>query len=152
MRELGPGFTLTYTAGLQSRVLLDVTPNMRNVGRIVDEDEIIQLYQRTDILLFPTRQEGFGLVALEAMACGVPVIATRGTALPEVVEDGITGILCPEGDISAFVAACRRLATNRDLWQTTSAAARRRTEMLFSEDIIIPQYIALYEALLSGTS
>jgi len=151
MRELGPSFTLTYTAGLQSRALSNVAANMRNVGRIDDEDEIIRLYQDTDILLFPTRQEGFGLAALEAMACGVPVIATRGTALPEVVEDGVTGMLCPEGDVPAFVTACRLLGADRHLWQTTSAGARRRAEMLFSEDIIIPQYIGLYEALLSGT-
>ncbi len=82
------------------------------------------------------------------MACGKPVNAANSSSLPEVVEDGETGILCPRDDIGTFVSACRKLANNPETLKEYGQAARRRAEGLFSEDNIVPQYISLYEVLL----
>ncbi len=147
MKELGPGFELHFTSGIRRYKPEELTDNMRPLGRIADEGRLIEIYRQCDALLFPSRLEGFSLVPLEAMACGKPVIATNISSLPEVVLDGVTGFLCPKDDIAAFVTACRNLAYDPETLRQYGKAARRRAEELFSEDIIIPQYISLYEKL-----
>ena len=116
------------------------------LGRL-DEEELIHEYQECDALIFPTRYEGFGYAALEAMACGKPVIATNATSIPEVVHDGVTGILCPVDDIEAFVTACHKLAAEPDMCSRMSESGRKRAVEIFSEDLIIERYIALYKSL-----
>ncbi len=148
MRELGPEFELRFTSGLRQVNSVRTENNMVPLGRITDDNELIKAYRQCEAFLFPSRFEGFGLVALEAMACGKPVIATNSSSLPEVVENGVGGILCPPDDIGAFVAACRELAGNRKLLRQHGEAARRRAVGLFSEELVIPQYIKLYEKLL----
>lgn len=147
MSELGPHFQLRFTAGLRQSKPIPMERNMISIGRITEESVLIRAYQQCDAVLVPSRFEGFGLSALEAMACGKPVIASRSSSLPEIVEDGVTGILCPIDDIPAFAAACRKLAENPDLLHKYGEAARGRAEELFSEKAIIPQYVALYENL-----
>ena len=151
MRNLGPEFELRLTTGLRGSKTAHRTQNIVSLGRLNEETELIKAYQECDALLFPSRFEGFGYVALEAMACGKPVIATNTSSLPEVVEQGVTGILCPPDDIHAFVTACRKLADNREILHKYGQDARRRAVELFSEDLIIPQYIALYEKLVKET-
>ena len=151
IRELGPRFELRFTSGLQNWKPIHIAPNMVPLGRL-DDGELIEAYRQCDALLFPSRFEGFGLVALEAMACGKPVIAANNSALPEVVEDGKIGILCPTDNIHAFVSACRKLADDPETRAQYGQAARRRAVELFSEDLIIPQYIALYEKLSESNS
>jgi len=85
------------------------------------------------------------------MACGKSVIAANTSSLPEIVEDGVTGLLCPPDNIPAFVAACRKLADNPEILYKHGQAAIRRAEEIFSEERIIPQYIALYEKLAAET-
>jgi glycosyltransferase involved in cell wall biosynthesis len=145
MRELGGRFHLRFTTGLRQSRPIPTESNMIPIGRITEESHLVQAYQDCDAVLVPSRLEGFGLTALEAMACGKPVVASRSSSLPEIVEDGVTGILCPIGDVSAFAAACRKLAENPDLRNNYGLAARRRSVELFSEAAIIPQYVALYE-------
>jgi glycosyltransferase involved in cell wall biosynthesis len=84
------------------------------LGRL-SEKELIDEYQKCDALLFPSRFEGFGYVALEAMSCGKPVVATDSSSIPEVVENGVSGLLCPIDDIEAFVNACSQLEENKEL-------------------------------------
>ncbi len=147
MSELGPHFQLRFTAGLRRSKPIPMERNMISIGRITEESVLVGAYQQCDAVLVPSRFEGFGLSALEAMACGKPVIASRSSSLPEIIEDGVTGILCPIDDIPAFAAACRKLAENPDLLHKYGEAARDRAEELFSEEAIIPQYVALYENL-----
>ncbi len=149
MKELGTKFELHFTSGLKNSKMAHVTQNMAPLGQLAEERELIKAYCKCDALLFPSRFEGFGYVALEAMACGKPVIATNSSSLPEVVEEGVTGILCPPDDISAFVAACRKLANNPEILLKFGKAARHRAENLFSENLIIPQYIELYEKIVN---
>jgi len=147
MRELGGRFHLRFTTGLRQSRPIPTEGNMIPMGRITEESLLVRAYQDCDAVLVPSRFEGFGLTALEAMACGKPVIASRSSSLPEIVEDGVTGILCPIGDVSAFAAACRKLAENPDLRNKYGQAAKRRAVELFSEDAIIPRYVALYGEL-----
>lgn len=150
MKELGPKFELRFTSGLRNLKIEGIAPNMIPLGRITNDSELVEAYNQCDALLFPSRLEGLPHAVLEAMACGKPVIATNISSLPEVVEDGVTGLLCPRDDIAAFVAACRKLAEHPHLSLVYGQAARRRIERRFSEEIIIPQYIALYEELAHG--
>jgi len=142
MAALGNGFELRYTAGLRASEQGAPLPNMTPLGRLSDEALAME-YRACDALLFPTRFEGFGYAAAEAMASGKPVIATDVSALPEVVVDGETGILCPLDDVAAFVAACRRLATEPNAARHMGAAGRARVLERFTEAIAIPRYLEL---------
>jgi len=84
------------------------------------------------------------------MACGKPIIAARVSSLPEVVEDGVSGILCNPNNVGQFAAACQHLAASPATLQQMGAAARHRAETFFSVSAIVPQYIRLYENLLDG--
>lgn len=149
MRKLGDRFELRFTSGLREAAKMDCPPNMTPIGRVT-ATELVRAYRECDALLFPTRFEGFGYAALEAMACGKPVIASDNSALPEVVLDRVTGLLCPTNDVDAFVTACRALADNRQLCREFGEAARYRAETVFSEDQIIGQYIEVYRELLQS--
>ncbi|MFN3594090.1 MAG: glycosyltransferase [Thiobacillaceae bacterium] len=70
----------------------------------------VEAYRQADALLFPSRIEGLPLTVIEAMACGLPVIAAKSASLPEVVAHGATGLLCPVDDVGAYVSAPRTLA------------------------------------------
>lgn len=147
MMELGKEFELHFTSGLRDLKIRRTSQNMIPLGRITEESELIKAYHQCDALLFPSRFEGLPIAPLEAMACGKPVVAANTSSLPEVVEDGVTGILCPVDDIGAFVAACRKLADNPETLHQFGEAARNRAVELFSEEIVLPQYISLYERL-----
>jgi len=102
------------------------------------------------LLLLPSDAESFGLAALEAMACGVPVIGTRAGGLPEVVEDGISGYLRPVGDVDGMAEAGLALLKDESLWKAFSSAARRRAVEAFPRDRIVQQYRQLYEKTLDS--
>lgn len=144
MRELGDGFELSYTGGsVAERDKPEMPPNMVDLGRLTRAQVLVAM-QQADAFLFPSRSEGFGLVAAEAMACGLPVVATHGSSLPEVVEDGVTGFLCPRDDVAAFVQAIRRLAGDSVLWQEMSSNATAHARDAFSEDTAIDAYSLVY--------
>ncbi|MFZ0062847.1 MAG: glycosyltransferase, partial [Pyrinomonadaceae bacterium] len=101
-----------------------------------------------DVLLLPSEQESFGLAALEAMACEVPVIASRVGGVPEVVTDGETGFLSDVGDITKMAADAARLVADEKLRKEMGAKARASAISRYRTDIVIPQYIAFYEEVL----
>ena len=148
MRRLGPDFVLAYTGTPESFGDVECLPaNMIALGRLHGSAALVRAYQQSDALLFPTRVEGFGLVALEAMACGVPVIATDCCALPEIVENGVSGILCPRDDLNAFVAAAQRLRNEPHLCHSMSLAARHRAETVFTPASTVNRYLEIYRQL-----
>jgi N-acetyl-alpha-D-glucosaminyl L-malate synthase BshA len=98
-----------------------------------------------DVFLLPSENESFGLAALEAMSCEVPVIATEAGGLPEVVAHGETGFLCPVGDVDGMAAAALRLLSDEDLRQRLGAAGRRRAVECFSQDVIVERYRRIYQ-------
>lgn len=111
------------------------------------QNSVAELLSCTDLFLLPSETEAFGLVALEAMACGVPVVATDTGGVPEVVDDGVSGFLRPVGDVEAMAEAGTRLLSDRPLWDRFSAAARRGAER-FGSDAVVSQYEAFYERVL----
>lgn len=145
MRRLGDDFVLRYTGGpAADRHRAAMPPNMCDIGRLMGPDAVVAAMQDADALLFPSRSEGFGLVAAEAMACGLPVIATCGSSLVEVVDDGVTGILCPRDDIDAFAGAARELAAKATATDMLSRAARATAAGYFSIASMADAYLAVY--------
>jgi len=147
MRGLGSGFTLTATGGNRGGPFKPVADNIQMVQEL-DGPGLVDAYQNADALLFPSRMEGFGLVALEAMACGLPVIASNNSSIPEVVENRRTGILCDTGKVESFIDACLTLRSNPTLLSEYGKNARERAVQLFSEERIVKKYIELYVSIL----
>lgn len=143
MRRLGGAFHLAVV-GTDSIGESALPGNISVLGRLPTAADLAALYQRSDALLFPSRLEGFGQVVVEAMACGLPVIATRGSALTEVVEDGVTGILCRQDDITNFARAAQRLAADEQLFTTMGGAGMDRVRRDFSATRMVDAYIDLY--------
>ncbi|MFQ5657757.1 MAG: N-acetyl-alpha-D-glucosaminyl L-malate synthase BshA [Candidatus Methylomirabilales bacterium] len=112
------------------------------------QQDIPNLMNLADLFLLPSELESFGLAALEAMSCGVPVIATRVGGLSEVVEDGVTGLLYPVGDVEGMAQGALRVLTDEALHRRMAQAARQRVLDHFDAHRIIPQYESLYEELM----
>ncbi len=123
MAALGGGFELRYTAGLRSSDPFAGMPGMIPLGRLTRE-QLRDEYRRADLLLFPTRFEGFGYAAAEAMACGTPVVTTRCSSLPEVVDDGVTGRLCKIDDVADFTRAIKSLSESSETLFSMAQEAR----------------------------
>jgi len=92
----------------------------------VSFDALVAEYRRADVFCLPSRQEGFGIVFLEAMAAGLPIVAARAAAVPELVVDGECGILVPPGDVEAFAAALERILSDEELRKRLGEGGRRR--------------------------
>lgn len=114
------------------------------------QDDIPGLMKTADLFLLPSELESFGLAALEAMSCGIPVIASRVGGLPEVIEDGVSGLLYPVGDVDGMIQGALRVLTGDTLRRQMAQAARQRVLDHFDASCIIPQYEALYEELLES--
>src|SRR5258708_6446105 len=125
---------------------LKLTRDVRFLGRVEDVAEVLR---GADLFLLPTKSESFGLAALEAMACGVPVIATRAGGIPEVVVDGETGVLAEPGAVDAMVDAALSILKDPKRQQRMRTAAVARAGD-FTTDKIVPQYEALYRELLGA--
>jgi N-acetyl-alpha-D-glucosaminyl L-malate synthase BshA len=113
-----------------------------------EQDYIENILAVSDLLLLPSEQESFGLVALEAMSCGVPVVGSRVGGLPEVVLHGETGYLLPVGEIREMADASLRLLSGAEEHARMAERGRRRAREHFEASMIIPQYERLYESLL----
>jgi N-acetyl-alpha-D-glucosaminyl L-malate synthase BshA len=106
----------------------------------------------SDIFLLPSELESFGLAALEAHACELPVIATRIGGIPEVVNDGESGFLSEIGDIEKMSADTLRLLKDEDMTRSFGKRGREISVERYSTDKIIPQYISFYEKVLNKRS
>jgi len=118
------------------------------LGRHGSVDEILSC---ADLFLLPSQSESFGLAALEAMACGAPVVASNAGGLPEVVTDGEAGYLLPVGAIDQMADAGVRVLSDPDLARRLSEGARALAVERFSARAIVPRYEALYERVLSAS-
>lgn len=106
----------------------------------------------SDVLLLPSEQESFGLAALEAMACEVPVIASRVGGVPEVVTDGETGYLSEVGDVEKMAHDAARLLAGNNLRSEMGKRARDSAISRYRTDVVIPQYIQFYEHVLAKSN
>ncbi|HKD99740.1 MAG TPA: N-acetyl-alpha-D-glucosaminyl L-malate synthase BshA [Planctomycetota bacterium] len=107
------------------------------------------LLARSDLFLLPSELESFGLSALEALACGVPVIASRVGGLPEVVDDGSSGYLRPVGDVEGMAAGAIELLRDPARRRAFGEIGRARAIERFSRDAVVERYVACYEAALA---
>jgi N-acetyl-alpha-D-glucosaminyl L-malate synthase BshA len=124
---------------------LGVAADVEFLGERVDLPAVLQA---ADLFLLPSETESFGLAALEAMACGVPVVASAVGGLPEVIPDGEVGALCPLGDVQAMAAAAGRILGDADLHRRMSRAARRLAETRYQIEPAVDRYLAIYRRVL----
>lgn len=149
MERLPEDYVLYYTESFQAAAAAPAHPRMIAIGT-PDRDGLVAAYQGCDLLLFPARVEGFGIVAAEAGACGRPVVTTAASAVAEVVDDGITGYLCPMNDVEAFAARVRELGEDAELRRRLGAAAREKVVASFGYDQLARGLLAVYERVGAG--
>ncbi len=117
----------------------------------VSDAELARLYAEAQVAVVPSLYEGFSLPAIEAMSCGVPVVATTGGALPEVIgTSGATGVLVEPDDPEALVAAIRELLDDEAMRERIGAAGRARAMERFTWQVTARGTAACYDAILSG--
>jgi N-acetyl-alpha-D-glucosaminyl L-malate synthase BshA len=126
---------------------LGVTDSVFFLGKL---DAVAPLLASADLFLLPTRSESFGLSALEALACGVPVIGARAGGLPEVVRHGETGFLCEPGDVGGMARAGISILVDVSAWAGRSARAAADARDRFGIDAVVAQYESFYERALKG--
>jgi sugar transferase (PEP-CTERM/EpsH1 system associated) len=114
-----------------------------------ERNDIPELLRAMDLFVLPSISEGTSNTILEAMACGVPVLATRVGGNPELVKDGITGALVPASDPAAMAAAIRGYYENRVLAEEHGRAARKDVESSFSLQAMVSGYLRVYDAVFS---
>ena len=126
---------------------LGVTDDVFFLGKL---ESVAPILSSADLFLLPTLSESFGLSALEALACGVPVIGARAGGLPEVVRHGETGFLCGPGDVDGMARAGVAVLGDHAAWQVMSARAAADARERFGHDAVVAQYEAFYERALQG--
>ncbi|MCL6458464.1 MAG: N-acetyl-alpha-D-glucosaminyl L-malate synthase BshA [Gorillibacterium sp.] len=112
------------------------------------QDDVAELLSLSDVLLLPSEKESFGLVALEAMACGVPTVGSLAGGIPELVQDGVTGFLSPIGDTTAMAEQVIRLFKDEHLYQQMSQACIERADHHFNYEKIGKEYEKIYYRVL----
>ena len=127
-------------------VRLGVAGRIHFLGK---QDNVNELLPLADLMLMPSEMESFGLAALEAMACGVPTIATRVGGVAELIDDGVNGLLFPVGDTEAMAAAAIALLGAEARLAAMAAAARKSASDRFCSSRIIPLYEAFYERVIA---
>jgi N-acetyl-alpha-D-glucosaminyl L-malate synthase BshA len=135
--ERAPAEALAEELGLEKDVHF--------LGQQVNVDNLLP---EADIFLLPSDKESFGLGALEAMSCGVPVIGCQAGGLPEVVIHGQTGFLAPVGDVEAMSEYALKLLTEDDLRKQMGENARQRVLEKFDAKLIVPQYEEFYRQVI----
>lgn len=130
-------------SALQSQVESGrIADRVRFLGWRNDAADVMAAF---DVMVIPSRWEGFGLVAIEAMAAALPVIATGVSALPEIVADGITGRITPAGDISALARAMLDLYENPENARQMGQNGRLRAQQEFNANRMIDRTLAVYQ-------
>jgi N-acetyl-alpha-D-glucosaminyl L-malate synthase BshA len=114
------------------------------------QERVNELLPLADLLLMPSELESFGLAALEAMACKVPSIATRVGGVPELIDDGVTGLLYPVGDIEAMAHGALSLLQNRPRLESMREAGRKTAQKRFCASLLVPQYVRYYEKIIGN--
>ena len=123
-----------------------------DVEPLGEQELVVPLLSIADLFLLPSAQESFGLAALEAMACEVPVIASAVGGLPEVIEHGVSGFLYASDDVTGMADSAIRLLSDAELHQRVAGAGWRTVRERFCAEEIVPRYEAFYEEILGRAS
>ena len=113
------------------------------------QEQVNELLPLADLMLMPSELESFGLAALEAMACKVPSIATRVGGVPELIDDGVTGLLYEVGDVDGMAAGAVELLKDRDRLEAMRDAGRKTAQKRFCSSLVVPHYVRYYESVLA---
>lgn len=140
---VGDGPEMTPVCKLVSKLGLD--DHVLFLGK---QDKLEELYSLSDLLLLLSEKESFGLVLLEAMACGVPCIGTNIGGIPEVIIDGETGYICEFGNVDEVAEKSIQLLTDSAKHHAFSEAAMSLVESSFRSETITEEYLAIYRRLL----
>jgi L-malate glycosyltransferase len=138
--EKEPAEQLCKELGIESKVVF--------FGKSHEIDQILCF---SDLFLLPSETESFGLAALEAMACGVPVISSNTGGIPEVNKQGVSGLLSNVGDVEEMLANALKILTNKDLLKTFKAKAKAES-LKFDIRKIVPLYEDIYKSVLTNIS
>ncbi|MBW2050438.1 MAG: glycosyltransferase family 4 protein, partial [Deltaproteobacteria bacterium] len=145
--RLRNGVSISYTGGLRRSPVLLKAKNLKALGQIPSKDMPL-IYQTHDILVSPTVREGFGLAIAEAMSCGLPVVASNCSSIPELIDHGKGGYLCPVGDVAAFAEKINHLAESPRLRREMGEYNRAKVERMFTLERMVKEYVNLFEEVL----
>ena len=113
------------------------------------QNGLVEILNASDLFLIPSQSESFGLAALEAMSCGLPVVSSSVGGLPELIKHNETGFIAEIGDIDRMSKYVIELFTNKRKYDLFSKASRKRVEEKFDKEIIIPKYEIFYNKILN---
>ena len=145
--KLNPKSEIHFTQGLRKKGTIKPAKNMVPVGAVLFE-EMPERYGKMDILLAPSVREGFGLAVAEAMSCGLPVVASDCSSIPELIDHGKGGFLCPVGAVDAFAEKINILADSPNLRREMGEYNRAKVEKMFTLDRMVKEYKALFEEVM----
>lgn len=150
-KQLDPSIELNIVAGrrAQGAGLEGLGANVKVWPRL-SEEKLIELYRGCEVTVSLSRHEGFGYTALEAMACGRPVVAFDVTGLRDVVSQGVTGVLCAPEDVEGAARACNHLVSHQEEALAMGAAGRVRSLERFSSERAAAEYLAVYRRMLNS--
>jgi glycosyltransferase involved in cell wall biosynthesis len=148
VRRLEGFYGRSYLAALTARLGGDAGA-VRFAGP-VPFDEMPGRYAAATVVVNPSLEEAFGMALVEGMAAGLPAVATEVGGMPEIVVQGVTGLLVPPDDSPALAAAIMRLLEDRELARRLGAAGRTRAVERYSWDVVADEMLALYRRLLDG--
>lgn len=148
IERLPASYILYYTGGFQGAETTPPHPRMIPIG-VPDREGLVAAYQSCDILLFPSRLEGFGIVPAEALACGRPVVTTDASALPEVVDHGQNGFLVTRNDVAGYAAAVQQLGEDRALRERFGRHGRAKVVASFGYTQLAAGFVDVYRQLTS---
>jgi glycosyltransferase involved in cell wall biosynthesis len=167
--QKGIGLLLQSLAAMRHRVRLDVvgdgtdrdalraTAATLGIGDRVEwhgalpQPQLLDFYRRATALVVPSRDEGFGLVAVEAQLCETPVVAFASGGLADTMDDGVTGYLVPPGDATALATVLERVVTS-DRRHDLGRAGRQSALARFAPESVARRYRTLYDSVLSRTA
>jgi len=137
----GPDLSAACRRGRDLGLAGDIEP-------LGEQELVVPLLSVADLCLLPSAQESFGVAALEAMACEVPVVASRVGGLPEVITDGESGFLRDPDDLDGMASCAVRLLTDPALHRRIAAGGWRTVHDRFCAEEVVPRYEAFYRAVL----
>ena len=143
----GGGPSNSVRAELVRRMSDELRQRVKFLG-VVPHDELKELYLRASVCVFPSLSESFGIVAIEAMSCGRPVVFTNLGPGPEVIEDGVSGFLCDPYDPRDISSKVLQVLRDRELAESMGLNARQRVLERFSADVVVERNLQFYEKCL----
>jgi L-malate glycosyltransferase len=146
--QLQKNVCIYYTQGLRVQHNLASNSKLQSIGPVPFKD-MVNRYRQMDLLVMPSVREGFGLAVAEAMSCGLPVVATNCSAIPELIDEGKGGFLCPVGDINAFAEKINLLADSPKLRHEMGEYNRAKVEKMFTLDRMVEEYQELFDEVLA---